>query len=74
MGGCDTGVSQVKGRVFQAEGTAHAETWNHECRKNLKEFYWVSMFGVKDAGTGNKGQRNDGLESDHVSDPYPELG
>lgn len=26
-----------KEEVFQAEGTAHAKTWNHECRKNLKE-------------------------------------
>ena len=42
--------------------------------KILREIYWVGIFGIKDAGTGNKGHRNGGLESDYVGDLYPEPG
>lgn len=58
-------------RVFQVEGTACAKTCNHESMKGFQELCWIGMFGIKGAGVGSEGWRNDGLESDHVWSPGP---
>ena len=57
--------------MFQVEGTARAKTCNHESMKGFEELCWIGMFGIKDAGVGSEGWRNDGLESDHVWSPEP---